>query len=247
MVPCKPCHLRVQTLPIYSAQSISQSQTTIRHAEIISAPLQCRESNALPNVPMNASIQFFDTQFQRQIESKDFELNPFERAVLPFVRGRAVDLGCGLGNLSMAAADQCSSILALDASRAAVDALKLRAGAANAPIVAQVADLAVYELPERFDTVLCIGLLMFFPPSIATSWIERIKSNTEKNGIAAINVLIEGTTFLDMFEQGRYTLFAEDALRTAFYDWQVEYTAIEEFCAPKGTVKRFATIVVRNT
>jgi tellurite methyltransferase len=195
---------------------------------------------------MNKSIQFFDTQFQQQIELEDFVLNPFERAVLPFIQGRVVDLGCGLGNLSMAAANQCSSILALDASPAAVDALNLRARAANVPIVAQVADLAAYELEEHFDTVLSIGLLMFFPPSMAASWIDRIKSNTRKNGIAAINVLIDGTTFLDMFQEGSYTLFAEDALHDAFREWQVEYTAIEEFSAPKGTLKRFATIVARN-
>jgi tellurite methyltransferase len=45
---------------------------------------------------MNRSIDFFDTQFRKQVANRDFALNPFESAVLPFVRGRVLDLGCGL-------------------------------------------------------------------------------------------------------------------------------------------------------
>lgn len=56
-------------------------------------------------------MQFFESQFKRQIESGEFTLNPFEEAVLPFVRGDVLDLGCGLGNLSVAAARQGSRVL----------------------------------------------------------------------------------------------------------------------------------------
>ena len=52
----------------------------------------------------NQSITFFDAQFQKQVAGGDFVLNPFEKAALPFVRGRVLDLGCGLGNLSIEAA-----------------------------------------------------------------------------------------------------------------------------------------------
>ena len=50
------------------------------------------------------AIEFFDTQFQRQVNSADYALNPFEQAALPFLFGDVLDLGCGLGNLSIAAA-----------------------------------------------------------------------------------------------------------------------------------------------
>jgi tellurite methyltransferase len=213
---------------------------------VVLLPYNGLVATRLHAMPMNKSVAFFDTQFQRQIDSGDYALNPFERAVLPYVRGTVVDLGCGLGNLSMAAAGQCTSILALDASQHAVDALKLRAQAAGARLEARTADLAGYALPHKFDTVLCIGLLMFFAPDVAHAWLDRIKSGVEANGIAAINVLIEGTTFLDMFAPGSYTLFAEDALPDAFRGWQVEHFAVEEFGAPGGTIKRFATIVARN-
>ena len=67
----------------------------------------------------NRSIDFFDSQFQKQVAGSDFALNPFENAVLPFVRGSMLDLGCGLGNLSVEAARRGAEVVAVDASEAA--------------------------------------------------------------------------------------------------------------------------------
>ena len=50
------------------------------------------------------SVEFFGQQFDRQIAGGDYALNPFETLILPYLRGRVLDLGCGLGNLSIAAA-----------------------------------------------------------------------------------------------------------------------------------------------
>ncbi len=46
-----------------------------------------------PTTTSNQSITFFDTQFQKQVAGNDFAVNPFEKATLPFVRGRVLDLG----------------------------------------------------------------------------------------------------------------------------------------------------------
>jgi tellurite methyltransferase len=195
---------------------------------------------------MNKSIHFFDTQFQRQIRAADYELNPFEKAVLPFISGRVVDLGCGLGNLAVAAAHQATSILAIDASPNAVEALSRRASDLALPIDAEVADLSNYRLPGQFDTVVCIGLLMFFAPNVAHGWLEQIKQATVVGGVVALNVLIEGTTYLDMFEPDNFTLFPANTLASSFSDWTTEYSSIQEFSAPNNTVKRFSTIVARK-
>jgi tellurite methyltransferase len=71
---------------------------------------------------MNAirSIAFFDTQFERQVKERDFALNPFEKLALPYLQGRLLDMGCGLGNLSVEAARRGCSVLALDASPNAI-------------------------------------------------------------------------------------------------------------------------------
>lgn len=200
----------------------------------------------MKSLPPNHSVAFFDAQFERQIASNAFELNPFEQAILPFVGGDVLDLGCGLGNLSVAAARAGSSVLALDGSAHAIAALQHRARAENLAITAELHELAAYDTNCRFDTVLCVGLLMFFAPPVAEAWLLRLPAMVRPNGIAAVNVLIEGTTYLEMFDQGAYTLFSENRLRDAFQGWHIEYEAINEFEAPGATVKRFSTIVARN-
>ena len=57
----------------------------------------------MPTAP-GAAIDFFERQFRRQIESAEYALNPFEAAAVPWLQGEVLDLGCGLGNLSPAAA-----------------------------------------------------------------------------------------------------------------------------------------------
>ena len=80
----------------------------------------------------NDSVKFFDTQFQQQARDRDFRLNPFELAALPHLHGRVLDYGCGLGNLAFAAAERGCSVLALDASPAAITHIKQRAAVASA-------------------------------------------------------------------------------------------------------------------
>jgi tellurite methyltransferase len=68
----------------------------------------------------NRSVEFFDRQFERQIQQTEAALNPFEQAALPHLRGRVLDFGCGLGNLALAAARAGCTVLALDASEVAI-------------------------------------------------------------------------------------------------------------------------------
>lgn len=195
---------------------------------------------------VNQSIQFFDVQFRKQLAQQELSLNPFEQAILPFVKGKMLDLGCGLGNLSIAAAQCGYPVLALDGCASAVAALNERAGRLGLPVRARVANLADAAVAGRFDTVACVGLLMFFPPVQAFGWLNRIKELTCPGGVAAVNVLIEGTTYLEMFNPAGYTLFGQDALHDAFADWQVLHSAVEQFDAPGNTVKRFSTVVARR-
>ena len=61
----------------------------------------------------DASLRFFDAQFQRQVRESELALNPFEKQALAFLRGTILDYGCGLGNLAVAAARQGCSVVAL--------------------------------------------------------------------------------------------------------------------------------------
>lgn len=53
---------------------------------------------------VSCSVEFFDRQFAQQAGGPSPGLNPFEQAALPYLRGSVLDYGCGMGELSPAAA-----------------------------------------------------------------------------------------------------------------------------------------------
>ncbi len=192
------------------------------------------------------NVDFFDRQFQRQVEQQDFQLNPFELEVLPHLHGRVLDFGCGLGNLAMAAAAQGCSILALDASPAAIAALRLRAQAAILPVEANEADLRHYRIDEDFDCVVSIGLLAFFDCATALRVLSMLQDRVRRGGIIAINTLIEGTNWLDMFGTENCCLFARDELPGRFTGWEILHSEFRDFEVPEQRIKSFVTLVARK-
>lgn len=202
----------------------------------------------MQNHAMNTSnsVDFFDRQFQRQVENRDFQLNPFELAALPYLTGRVLDFGCGLGNLAMAAAERGCSVRALDASPAAIDCLRQRAMTAKLPIEASEADLRDYAIGEDFDCVVAIGLLMFFDCATAGRVLSMLQERVRPGGIAAINTLIEGTSYLDMFQPGNYCLLPRDELGQRFAGWNILHSEFREFEAPGQTIKSFVTLIARK-
>lgn len=193
------------------------------------------------------SVRFFDRQFRRQVAEREFALNPFEQAALPYVRGRVLDLGCGLGNLSIETARRGAKVLAIDASPAAIERIRAAAEAENLDIDARLADLEAYAIAGEFDTVIAIGLLMFFARERALALLSQIQEHTAAGGVAIVNVLVEGTTYLEMFAPGRYTLLARGELEERFDGWDVLRVERHGFDAAGGTRKEFETIVARRS
>lgn len=195
---------------------------------------------------INSSVTFFDRQFQQQVENRNFQLNPFEQAALPHLCGRVLDFGCGLGNLAIEAAQRGCSVLALDASPAAIGHLRQRAVALALPVEAHQADLRDYAIGEDFDCVVSIGLLMFFDCPTAERQLAMLQARVRPGGIAVINVLIEGTNYLDMFQADNYCLFAREEMHRRFTGWHILAAEYRDFDAPEQRTKSFVTLIARK-
>jgi len=194
----------------------------------------------------NASVDFFDRQFRAQLAARDFALNPFEQAVLPFVGGRVLELGCGLGNLAIAAARKGARVVAVDASLPAVVHVVEVSRAENLGMAAVFSDVSRYRLAGEYDSIVAIGLLMFLAREPALELLSEIAHHVAPGGRAIVNVLVEGTTYRAMFDPGGYCLFGRDEVERHFAGWQIELSRHETFDAPGDTCKVFSTVVARK-
>lgn len=194
---------------------------------------------------MSHAVDFFDRQFRGQIAAGEYALNAFEQVALPYLRGELLDLGCGLGNLALAAAAAGCRVTALDGSAAAIERLGAACGEGLQLECRQV-DFACDDVSGQYDTVVSIGLLMCLPRPRSTDLLAALQRATRPGGVAVVNVLVEGTTYLDMFGAGQYTLFGRDELERSFAGWHVVESRHDGFDAPRGTRKEFATVIARK-
>ena len=192
------------------------------------------------------SVRFFDTQFQRQVAAAEFALNPFERLALPFLKGEVLDLGCGLGNLALEAARGGCRVTALDGSPAGIARIRETALNEGLAVEAHEADLGRYALERDYDAIVAIGLLMFFPRARAEAMLADILAHVRPGGVAVLNTLTGGTTFLGMFEPDHYHLFPVGALKAALAGWALLAESHDSFPAPGDTLKVFDTVVARR-
>ena len=226
------------------------------------------------------SVEFFDTQFQRQIREREYALNPFETLALDYLKGTVLDLGSGLGNLSLEAGRRGHHVVAVEASPAAAARINADAQREKLPVKAIQADVeswiidpstrapalagascsgfrptGVLEdatglpvgLHRPYDTIVAIGLLMFFRRERALDLLQAIQEHINPGGRAIVNVLIEGTTYLGMFDPDNYYLFAADELESRFAGWTILASRQETFPAPGGTWKKFSTVIAEKS
>ena len=194
----------------------------------------------------NRSIEFFDRQFRSAPAAAALQLNPFETTALPFLQGDVLDIGCGMGNLACAAAARGCRVTAVDASPAAIAHLRQRVHEERLAVSAIQADLRDYPIEADYDTVVSIGLLMFFDCPTAHRVLAELQQHLRPGGCFVLTVLVEGTTYDAMFEPASHCLFQPADLLGRFAGWATEHCQSEDFEAPGHTLKRFLTLVARK-
>jgi tellurite methyltransferase len=199
------------------------------------------------NVTRNKSVEFFDAQFQQQIRRQDYALNPFETLALDHLTGTVLDLGSGLGNLSLEAGRRGHRVVAVDASSAAVARINTDAQREALPVRAIQADIGRWIIDQPYDTIVAIGLLMFFRREVAFEVLHAIQEQVNPGGRAIVNVLIEGTTYMGMFDADNYYLFPRDRLEEEFSGWRILSARHETFPAPEGRRKEFSTVIAEKS
>lgn len=194
----------------------------------------------------NNSIKFFESQFQRQVLDQQYALNPFETLALNYLKGEVLDLGCGLGNLSLEAAKQGHRVVAVDASPTAVARIHADATRAGLPVQVIRAEIEKWSIDRLYDTIVAIGLLMFFCHETAIKLLQAVQKHVKPGGCAIVNVLIDGTTYMGMFDLDNYCLFQQKELEERFAGWKIVESHNQTFPAPEATRKEFSTVIAEK-
>jgi tellurite methyltransferase len=192
------------------------------------------------------TVDFFEEQFRRQVREQEYALNPFELLALDHLRGAVIDLGCGLGNLSLESARRGHETVAVDASPTAVARITAAAEKEGLRLRAVQADIATWHMDRNYDTVVAIGLLMFFHRARALELLQAVQEHVTPGGCAIVNVLIEGTTYTGMFDPDDHYLFGAHELEDRFAGWSLLASLHQTFSAPDDKLKVFATIVAEK-
>ena len=195
---------------------------------------------------LNQSVEFFETQFQRQVREHEYALNPFETLALDYLKGSVLDLGSGIGNLSLEAGRRGHRVTAVDASPTAVARINADAAREKIPVRAIAADIGSWVIDAQYDTIVAIGLLMFFRRERALELLRAIQEHVNPGGRAIINVLIEGTTYMGMFDADNFYLFASAELEERFGGWTILASRGQSFSAPGETRKEFSTVIAEK-
>ncbi len=87
---------------------------------------------------------------------------------------------------------------------------------------------------------------MFFRRDRAFELLRTIQKHVNPGGHAVVNVLINGTTHLAMFDAQNYYLFSSDELEEEFAGWKILASQRHTFVVPEGTCKEFLTVIAKK-
>jgi tellurite methyltransferase len=101
------------------------------------------------------------------------------------------------------------------------------------------ADIENWTIDQSYDTIVVIGLLMFFRQETALKVLTAIQEHVKPSGRAIVKVLIEGTTYLGMFDPDNYYLFRRNELEERFEDWTILESRTQTSLRLRGRARIF--------
>jgi len=76
--------------------------------------------------------------------------------------------------------------------------------------------------------------------------LRLVQEHVNPGGRTIVNVLLEGTTYQEMFDDERYHLFQRKELEQRFDGWEILAAHEDSFPAPLGTRKKLFTLVAEK-
>lgn len=153
---------------------------------------------------------------------------------LPSLNGlKVLDLGCGVGRVTVPLAQQGAWVTAFDVSSEMLDACRKNAEAFD------VADQITFEKgsanalqfsDQTFDVVVCLGLLEHLPPSVRRTTLEQVIRVVQRPGWVAIVVNNAESQFLT--QEARYKM--DEQRDNGYFVGLVGRVSIESFFSRAG-------------
>ena len=87
------------------------------------------------------------------------------------------------------------------------------------------------------------------PPKLtfaAFAQLQQLQAHVRPGGVAIVNVLVQGTTYLGMFDSSSHCLFARDEMHKRFAGWEILRSDYQDFPAANDTTKSFVTVIARK-
>lgn len=133
---------------------------------------------------------------------------------------RVLDLGCGDGRNAIPLLARGFHVTAVDASAAAIAALRYRAGDSSGRLITVAQDIEQFAFIETFDVVIAHGLLQLLPIQTRDRVLASMREQTVPGGynvVAAFTDALPSPPDLAAVMSG---LFREGELFTHYQDWE---------------------------
>ncbi len=139
------------------------------------------------------------------------------KAIIKFKKtGMVLDLGAGNSGNALFLAKKGFNVVGVDISEAGIRLLEESANNLGVQVKGIVGDIAQFEFDRKYDVMLSLGVLNLLPKEEAMESIQKMKMNTENQGLDALLVFTEDVPLEDVF-----FLFKHNELKNLYNDWEI--------------------------